>query len=555
MKPSPHVDTYARDHLPPARAWPEFRFDLPGLQYPEMLNCASELLDAHVTKGRGADRAVGMLVAGKPVFASYAQLQAQSNRLANVMTGTLGLVPGNRILLRSANHPMFAALWLGAMKAGLVVVPTMPLLRARELKKVIDKANVALAICDDALAAELHQCMDQNAPTYAKSLTRIVRFHSGDTRDGLEAMAAAAPTTFNNVQTRADDVCMLAFTSGTTGEPKAAAHFHRDVLAMCDTFSKYVLKPVRSDIFCGTPPIAFTFGLGGQLAFPLRVGASVLLVERLTPELLIDAIQKSHATICFTAPTFYRQMGLLLKSRGSRSKSTLLPSLKKSVSAGEALPNATRELWRDTTGIEMIDGIGSTEMMHIFISSAGPEVRHGAIGKVVPGYQAMVVDADMKPVGPGTIGRLAVKGPTGCRYVDDPRQANYVKNGWNLPGDAFTVDADGYFFYQARTDDMIVSAGYNIAGPEVESILMTHEAVADCGVVGVPDPERGQIVKAFIILRAPASPGDGLVKALQDFVKERIAPYKYPRAIEFCTELPRTETGKLQRFRLRTPSS
>jgi len=531
--------------------WPEFVFEIDDVKYPDMLNCATELLDRHVEEGRGGHRAVGMLIEGKPVFATYAQLQAQANRLANVMSGTLGLVPGSRVLLRSANHPMFAALWLGAMKAGLVVVPTMPLLRARELKKVIDKGNVAIAICDEALSSELNQCMNPAEPTYAKSLKRVVRFNSDDRLDGLEAMMAAAPVTYTNVTTRADDVCMLAFTSGTTGEPKAAAHFHRDVLAMCDTFSKHVLKPDAHDIFCGTPPIAFTFGLGGQLCFPLRVGASVLLVERLTPELLIDAIQKSSATISFTAPTFYRQMGLLLKARGSTPGASLLPSLKKSVSAGEALPDATRQLWKDATGIEMIDGIGSTEMMHIFISSAGANVRKGAIGKVVPGYRAMVVDANMRPVGPGTIGRLAVKGPTGCRYVDDPRQASYVKDGWNLPGDAFTVDADGYYFYQARTDDMIVSAGYNIAGPEVESILMTHDAVADCGVVGVPDDERGQIVKAFVILRAEAKPGDALIKALQDFVKERIAPYKYPRAIEFCTELPRTETGKLQRFRLR----
>jgi 2-aminobenzoate-CoA ligase len=553
MQKSPHVDTFVRDHLPARAMWPEFAFDIADVKYPEMLNCADQLVDVHVREGRGGNRAVGMLIDGTPVFATYAQLEAQANRIANVMSGTLGLVPGNRVLLRSANHPMFAALWLGAMKAGLVAVPTMPLLRARELKKVIDKAQVELAICDDALASELHQCMDREQATFAPSLKRIVCFNRGQDKDGLEAMIAAAPTRYRNVRTRADDVCMLAFTSGTTGEPKAAAHFHRDVLAMCDTFSRHVLKPVQADLFCGTPPIAFTFGLGGQLCFPLRVGAAVLLIERLTPELLIDALIRSRATICFTAPTFYRQMALLLKARGSTKDASLLPSLAKSVSAGEALPDATRVLWKDVTGIEMIDGIGSTEMMHIFISSAGAAVRRGAIGKVVPGYRAMIVDADMRPLGTNVIGRLAVKGPTGCRYLDDPRQANYVRDGWNLTGDAFTVDDDGYYFYQARTDDMIVSAGYNIAGPEVESILMTHEAVADCGVVGIADEERGQIVKAFVILKEKASPSEGLVKDLQDFVKARIAPYKYPRAIEFCRELPRTETGKLQRFRLRSP--
>jgi 2-aminobenzoate-CoA ligase len=344
---------------------------------------------------------------------------------------------------------------------------------------------------------------------------------------------------------------MLAFTSGTTGEPKAAAHFHRDVLAMCDTFSREILKPTADDIFIGTPPIAFTFGLGGQLCFPLRVGAAVMLVEKLTPDLLLDTIDQAKATITFTAPTFYRQMALQLKARALRADAPSLKSLRASVSAGEALPDAIRTLWREATGIEMIDGIGSTEMMHIFISSAGNEVRRGAIGRVVPGYCAMVVDDQMRPLPPNTIGKLAVQGPTGCRYLDDARQTKYARDGWNLPGDAFTMDEDGYFFYQARTDDMIVSAGYNIAGPEVEAILLTHAAVADCGVVGVADAERGQIVKAFVILKPDATPGDALVKVLQDFVKSRIAPYKYPRAIEFCQELPRTETGKLQRFKLR----
>jgi 2-aminobenzoate-CoA ligase len=548
---SAHVDTFARDRLPPKDAWPEFLFESKNVQYPALLNCASELLDVHIRAGRGDARAVGMLVDGKPVFASYLQLNAQTNRIANVLTQKLGLVPGNRVLVRAPNHPMFAAIWLAAMKAGLIVVPTMPLLRAFELQQVLKKSAATVALCDAGLCDELNTCMKPDAVTFAPALQRIVLFRSGEP-GSLEQLMDGVSDQFKSVATRADDISMLAFTSGTTGEPKATVHFHRDVLAMCDSFSRTVLKPDASDLFIGTPPIAFTFGLGGQLCFPLRVGAAVILIERLTPDLLLQAIETSGATISFTAPTFYRQMALLLKARGSSADKPLLKTLKKSVSAGEALPDAIRTMWRECTGIEMIDGIGSTEMMHIFISSAGADVRRGAIGRVVPGYQAMVVDDQMRPAPFNTIGKLAVKGPTGCRYLDDERQSKYVREGWNLPGDAFTMDADGYFFYQARTDDMIVSAGYNIAGPEVEAVLLTHDAVADCGVVGVADGERGQIVKAFVILKPHAQPGEALVKALQDFVKASIAPYKYPRAIEFCSELPRTETGKMQRFKLRS---
>jgi 2-aminobenzoate-CoA ligase len=548
---SAHVDTFARDRLPPKDAWPEFLFESKNVQYPALLNCASELLDVHIRAGRGDARAVGMLVDGKPVFASYLQLNAQTNRIANVLMQKLGLVPGNRVLVRAPNHPMFAAIWLAAMKAGLIVVPTMPLLRAFELQQVLKKSAATVALCDAGLCDELNTCMKPDAVTFAPALQRIVLFRSGEP-GSLEQLMDGVSDQFKSVATRADDISMLAFTSGTTGEPKATVHFHRDVLAMCDSFSRTVLKPDASDLFIGTPPIAFTFGLGGQLCFPLRVGAAVILIERLTPDLLLQAIETSGATISFTAPTFYRQMALLLKARGSSADKPLLKTLKKSVSAGEALPDAIRTMWRECTGIEMIDGIGSTEMMHIFISSAGADVRRGAIGRVVPGYQAMVVDDQMRPAPFNTIGKLAVKGPTGCRYLDDERQSKYVREGWNLPGDAFTMDADGYFFYQARTDDMIVSAGYNIAGPEVEAVLLTHDAVADCGVVGVADGERGQIVKAFVILKPHAQPGEALVKALQDFVKASIAPYKYPRAIEFCSELPRTETGKMQRFKLRS---
>ena len=350
---------------------------------------------------------------------------------------------------------------------------------------------------------------------------------------------------FDALDTFAEDVCLIGFTSGTTGVPKGTMHFHRDILAICDCFPRSVLQSQEGDIFIGTPPLAFTFGLGGLLLFPLRVGATAVLLERLTPETLLQAIAAHRATVCFTAPTFYRQMAPLTP------KYDLL-SLKKTVSAGEALPKATRETWRNASGIEMIDGIGATEMLHIFISAAGADVRPGATGKPVPGYQACVLDDDGKRVPPGTVGHLAVKGPTGCRYLADDRQMNYVHDGWNLTGDAYCMDADGYFWYQARTDDMIISAGYNIAGPEVEEALLRHAKVAECAVVGWPDEERGQIVKAFVVLKPDGQAGDATMRELQEFVKQAIAPYKYPRAIEFCTALPRTETGKLQRFKLRS---
>jgi 2-aminobenzoate-CoA ligase len=371
-----------------------------------------------------------------------------------------------------------------------------------------------------------------------------VRLFHDDDAGSLEQLARAKPEQFDACDTAADDVCLIAFTSGTTGLPKGCMHFHRDVLAMCDLFPRHVLKPTADDIFCGTPPLAFTFGLGGLLCFPLRVGASTVLIERLAPETLVQTIARFHATIVFTAPTFYRQMAPLL-SRYDVS------SLKKTVSAGEALPDSTRELWRQASGIDMIDGIGGTELIHIFISSAGAEARRHAIGKAVPGYIVQVVDDQMQPVPPGTIGLLAVRGPTGCRYLSDERQQKFVRDGWNLPGDAAYMDADGYVFYQSRADDMIISAGYNISGPEVESALMQHEAVAECGVVGIADEERGQIVKAFVVLRAGYAPSQQLIAELQSFVKNTVAPYKYPRAIEFVDALPVTETGKLKRFALR----
>jgi 2-aminobenzoate-CoA ligase len=548
-----HLDTFAADNLPPRDEWPDFRFDLPELQYPERINCGEALLDRQVEAGHGRSRAVGALVDGEPVFATYDQLLAQANRIANVLVNDLQLVPGNRVLLRAPNNPMMAACWLAVLKAGLIAVPTMPLLRAKELRQIVVKGRVATALCDAALADEITQCLDPSSEHYTSGLLRVVLFNGPPSartahEPTLEALCEKQPTVFANIDTSRDDVCMLAFTSGTTGVPKATMHFHRDVLAMCDTFSRHVLAPQPDDLFIGTPPLAFTFGLGGMLCFPLSVGAATFLVERATPESLLELIGKSGATIVFTAPTFYRHMALLLQTGKHRAA---VATLRKSVSAGEALPDATRQLWKSTTGIEMIDGIGGTEVMHIYISAAGSDVRRGAIGKVVPGFEAMIVDDAMQPMPPGTVGRLALKGPTGCRYLSDARQREYVKQGWNLPGDAFVMDADGYFFYQARTDDMIVSAGYNIAGPEVESAMLQHDAVAECGVVGVPDEERGQIVKAFVVLKDGHQPSHELVIELQTFVKSTVAPYKYPRQIEFVPVLPRTETGKLQRFRLR----
>ena len=418
----------------------------------------------------------------------------------------------------------------------------MPLLRTKELHTILEKAHVTAALCDIRLKDELVGAQASSP------LQQVLYFNDGDgstpAGGSLEAICADRPHEFPACDTAQDDICLIAFTSGTTGQPKGTMHMHRDVLAMCDLFPRSVLKPGANDIFCGTPPLAFTFGLGGMLCFPMRFGASVLLIERSTPDTLLAAIARHRATILFTAPTFYRQMAALASNHD-------ISSLKKCVSAGEALPDATRQLWREATGIEMIDGIGATEMIHIFISAAGKDVRPGAVGKVVPGYQARIVDENMKTLPPGKVGKLAVRGPTGCRYLADERQVDYVKEGWNLPGDTFLMDEDGYLFYQARSDDMIISAGYNIAGPEVEDALLSHPAVAECGVIGVPDPERGQAVKAFVVLRHGFSPRPELARKLQDHVKQTVAPYKYPRAVEFVESLPRTETGKLQRFRLR----
>ena len=533
-----HIDTFARDHLPPREQWPELIFELPELQYPERLNCAAELLDRMVDGGHGERIALRT----PDGACTYRQLLARANRIAHVLRKELQLVPGNRVLLRAPNNPMLAACWFAVLKAGCIAVTTMPLLRSRELIQIIDKARIGVALCDQRLLEEMEQ-----AQRACPVLRRVLSFNAGDPAS-LEALLEHQPDEFDNVVTAAEDVALIAFTSGTTGLPKGTLHFHRDVLAMCDCFPRSILKPDADDIFCGTPSLAFTFGLGGLLCFPLRYGASAVLLEKPLPELLLSSIQDIKATVCFTAPTCWRQMAGLAGSYD-------LSSLKRCVSAGEALPDSTRQLWKKTTGIEIIDGIGSTEMLHIFISHTPEKMRRGATGYAIPGYRACVVDEAGQPLPPGSVGRLAVKGPTGCRYLADARQTGYVVNGWNLTGDAYRMDADGYFFFQARTDDLIVSAGYNIAGPEVENILLQHPAVAECGVVGVPDETRGQIVKAFIVLQPDSTASAGLVKALQDFVKSRLAPYKYPRAIEFVAVLPRTETGKLQRFKLREKKS
>ena len=536
MTATAHVDTFARDRLPPLEQQPEFLFELPELQFPERLNCATELLDKHVEAGRG-DRAC--LRAPGGMAWTYRELQQRANRIARVLVDDMGLVPGNRVLLRAANKPMLAACWFAVMKAGGIAVATMPLLRAKELSQIIAKAEVTHALCDHALRVELET---------AQPIAHTVYFGDASPQ-GLEALMARHPDSFANVDTAVDDTCLLAFTSGTTGQPKATMHFHRDVMAACVCFPPHVLRADAADVFIGSPPLAFTFGLGGLLLFPMHIGASTVLLEKAGPNELLDAIEEHRATVLFTAPTSYRAM-----ADAARQRALSAPrggSLRKCVSAGEALPAATRTLWRDATGIELIDGIGATEMMHIFIAADEAHARAGATGVAVPGYRACVLDDAGRPVPPGTVGRLAVKGPTGCRYLDDARQSQYVQRGWNVTGDAYLLDADGYFFYQARTDDMIVSAGYNIASPEVEDVLMQHPAVAECAVIGADDAERGQIVKAFVVLRESHSPDDALVRELQDFVKATIAPYKYPRAIEFRSELPRTQTGKLQRFRLR----
>jgi len=544
LMPSAHIDTFSRDNLPPLEQWPHFnRSD--RFAYPTYMNAAVELLDHAVRDGFGAHVAiVSRDGSGVWTETTYRELQTLTDAFANVLHHELGLIPGNRVLLRGYNGPNLAAAWLGTLKAGGVAVTTMPMLRAGELHTVLDKARCQFALCDARLAAELHA-----AATAFGALTRVCFWGSANEGHAdFDALLQQHRRPFTAVATSSDDVCLMAFTSGTTGNPKGCVHFHRDVMAMCDAFAAHVLRLEHHDRCIGTPPLAFTFGLGALLVFPLHARASTVLLETVTPELLLEAIATTRATTTFTAPTFYRATALLIERE---SRVADLSSLRQSVSAGEALPDATRALWRKATDIEILDGIGATEMMHIFIAAAGKDVRAGAIGKAVPGYEVAVLNDrfDVQPA--GEIGRLAVRGPTGCRYLNDTRQTTYVQHGWNFTGDACTMDADGYVYFKARTDDLIISAGYNIGAPEVEAAVLTHASVAECAVIGVPDVDRGQCVKAFIVLKAEQQPSAGLVRAIQEQVKATIAPYKYPRHIEFLQALPKTDTGKLQRFRLK----
>jgi 2-aminobenzoate-CoA ligase len=535
---SVQADRFVHERLPLPAQCAEMRYDLPGLRIDEQANLVDVLL-ARIAEQSHLQRP---FLRSDALTLTYTQAASQIDRIAQVLTEDFGLVPGNRVLLRGGNSIGMALAWLGVVKAGLIAVATMPLLRAKELVEVIEKSQASLALCDAALLPELRAAQHQR-----EVLKTIVPFNQEGEPGSLEALTVLKTGRFAPCATAADDIALMAFTSGTTGKPKAAVHTHRDVLAACAAWPRHVLRAGPEDIVMGSPPLAFTFGLGGLLLFPMSAGASVYFPSiAYTPEAMVKLINQTGATICYTAPTFYRQMAAFAKQYGT-------PKLRLCVSAGEALPDATRQLWKEATGIEMLDGIGATEMFHIFISTLPGDVRRGAIGKVVPGYTAKVVDDNGLEVPRGTIGRLAVVGPTGCRYLDDPRQAAYVKDGWNHPGDAFIEDADGYFFYQARADDMIITSGYNVGGPEVEDALLRHASVAECAVIGLPDEERGMIVKAFVVLKPGHEACETTAKALQDHVKSTLAPFKYPRKVEFVASLPRTETGKLQRFKLRTP--
>lgn len=538
---SGHLDPFCADNLPPRELWPKMDCaTLPDLAYPPRLNCAADLLDNAVASGRGESTV--FLYEGSRW--TYSELLNAANQIAHVLQEDLGVVPGNRVLLRAPNTPMLAACWFAVLKAGGVVVSTMPLLRPREIAYTADKACISLALTDARVAADCERAMLGDESGASRPGARVVHFNT-DAEDGLESLMRSKPVTFDNCDTSAEDIALIAFTSGTTGRAKGTMHTHRDVLAITDCFARYILQPEPSDLFCGSPPLAFTYALGGLLLFPMRFGASTLMLEQASPPNLIRAIQEHRPTVCFTAPTAYRAMLGMLNDFD-------VSSLRKCVSAGETLPAATLEAWESATGVRIIDGIGATEMLHIFISASGDDIRPGATGRAIPGYEARIVDVSGVPLPPGQVGLLEVRGPTGCRYLDDvDRQRTYVHDGWNRTGDSYLMDEDGYFWYQARSDDMIVSSGYNIAAPEVENALLTHPDVHECAVIGVPDPERGSIVKAFVVLRPHARENPPAIRALQDYVKSEIAPYKYPRAIEFVDTLPRTDTGKLQRFRLR----
>ena len=532
---SAHADEFARRNLPPPALWPQFTSGIEA--YPDRLNAAVELTDAMVEKGFG-DRTA---LIGQGRARTYSELTLWSNQLANALQREYGVRPGERVMIRSANNPAMVACWLAVTKVGAVAVNTMPMLRAKELQQVIDKASVTLVLCDARLLEELSTCVDVSGQA-----VRVVAF-DGTARqeEALDRAALAQPGVFNALATSQDDVALLGFTSGTTGQPKATMHFHRDLLAVCDSYAKEVLQVQSTDVFVGSPPLAFTFGLGGLTLFPLRYGACAVLLENASPPNLIDIIQRYKATICFTSPTAYRAM------LAAMDTGVDLSSLRVAVSAGETLPAPTYNDWLAKTGKPMLDGIGSTEMLHIFISNRLNDSKPGCTGKPVTGYEAKILGKDGQEAPIGQPGALAVRGLTGCRYLDDPRQAKYVQNGWNITGDTFYQDDQGYFYFVARNDDMIISGGYNISGPEVEAALMSHEAVAECAVVASPDEARGSLVCAHVVLRNGWTDSDATTKVLQEHVKATIAPYKYPRRIVFTAALPKTATGKIQRFVLR----
>ena len=525
---SAYADTFCSDNLPPKTEWPELS-SIDSFSYPSNFNCAVELLDRAVNSGLGDKIAIYHSLGNW----SYAKLLGYANQVAQVLVQDLDLRSGNRVLLRGYNSPALVATWFGVLKAGGVCVTTMPLLRQRELEYVVSKAKVSHALCEQSL-------LDAIGPLRLKTLA----FDSEGSGELGRACGSKSPA-FDSFIPRSDDVALLAFTSGTTGAAKCTMHFHRDVLAICDCFPRSILQTEPSDIVIGTPPLAFTFGLGGLVLFPFRVGAACVMLERPSPEELLAAVERYKVTHTYSSPTGYRAMS-------AHTERFSLTSLRGGVSAGEVLPASTRALWRQCTGIDLVDGIGATEMLHIFISASAKDSRPGATGKVVSPYQAKIVNSSGHEVPLGEVGLLAVRGPTGCRYLDDlERQKNYVRGGWNFTGDAYRKDADGYYWFHSRSDDMIISSGYNISGLEVEDVLLTHSAVRECAVVGAPDSERGQVVKACVVLKDRISGGDTLVRELQDYVKQQIAPYKYPRVIEFLAELPKTETGKVQRFKLR----
>ena len=535
LGPTAHTDTFTRDNLPPRDQWPDFLLD--GFDYPEYLNVGVELTDAMVAKGHG-DRTA---LIGNGRRRTYKELSDWTNRLAHALVDDLKVKPGNRVLIRAANNPAMVAAWLAVTKVGAVAVNTMPMLRAGELSKIVDKAEITHALCDTRLMDEMISCAKTS-----EFLQTVVGFDGTSNHDAeLDRLALEKPVQFDAVKTGRDDVALLGFTSGTTGSPKATMHFHRDILIIADGYAREVLNVQPEDVFVGSPPLAFTFGLGGLAVFPLRFGAAAALLENASPPNLIEIIQKFRATVCFTAPTAYRVM-LHAIDEGAD-----LSSLRAAVSAGETLPAPVYEEWMEKTGKPMLDGIGATEMLHIFISNRFDDHRPACTGKPVRGYEAKVIGEDGKEMPRGQVGRLAVRGPTGCRYMADPRQADYVMDGWNVTGDAFSMDEDGYLHFAARNDDMIVSSGYNIAGPEVEAALLAHPDVAECAVVGIPDDARGQIVQAHVVLRDAGDAGPAMAKLLQDHVKATIAPYKYPRSVVFTDALPKTESGKIQRFRLK----